>query len=345
MPGRDIIVIGASAGGVEALTTLVRGLPADLSAAVFIVLHIPPQSPSLLPSILSRSGPLSAAHPRDGDPIRAGQIYVAPPDHHLLIEQGRVRVVRGPKENRHRPAVDPLFRSAACIYGQRVIGVVLTGSLDDGTAGLQAIKTRGGIAVAQAPEDALYPSMPRSAVENVAVDYCLPMAQMASLLAELANNPVADEESYPVPREMELESRIVGMDMAALQSEERPGLPSAFSCPECNGVLYELHDSDLVRFRCRVGHAFSVESVFAEQAEALETALWVALNTLEESASLGRRMAQQARERGHMMLVRRFESKARESEQRAATIRQVLVRDDPITGLAEIEETSGDAVA
>lgn len=339
MAGHDIIVVGASAGGVEALMTLVRDLPAELPAAVFIVLHIPAQSPSLLPSILNRAGSLIAAHPEDGANIEYGRIYVAPPDHHLLIEEGRVRVMRGPKENRHRPAVDPLMRTAARAYGPRVVGVILTGSLDDGTAGLQAIKTRGGVAVVQDPDEALYPSMPRSAIENVAVDYCLPLSEIVPTLARLANEEAADEAGFPVPRGMELESRIVGMDMDALQREERPGTPSVFSCPECNGVLYELHDGDLTRFRCRVGHAFSAETMFAEQAEALETALWMALNTLEESASLSRRMMENSRERGHEMIARRFEDKVREAEQRAEVIRQVLMKESLVVAPSEIDRS------
>lgn len=335
MAGHDIIVVGASAGGVEALTTLVRDLPANLPAAVFIVLHIPAQSPSLLPSILSRASQLIAAHPEDGARIEHGRIYVAPPDHHLLLEEGRVRVVRGPKENRHRPAVDPLMRTAARAYGPRVVGVILTGSLDDGTAGLQAVKTRGGVAVAQDPDEALYPSMPRSAMENVAVDYCLPLAEIAPMLVRLASEPSADDASFPVPRGMDLESRIVGMEMDALQNEERPGTPSVFSCPECNGVLYEMHDGDLTRFRCRVGHAFSAETMLAEQAEELETALWMALNTLEESASLSRRMMQNSLERGHAMIAQRFEEKVREAEQRAQVIRQVLLKDPLVVAPSE----------
>lgn len=340
MAGHDIIVVGASAGGVEALTTLVRDLPVDLPAAVFIVLHIPAQSPSLLPSILNRAGPLTARHPQDNAPIEHGRIYVAPPDHHLLIDGDRVRVMRGPKENRHRPAVDPLMRTAARTYGPRVVGVILTGSLDDGTAGLQAVKTRGGIAVVQDPHEALYPSMPRSAMENVAVDYCLPLAEIVPTLVRLASEPAPDEASFPVPPGMELESRIVGMDMDALHNEERSGTPSVFSCPECNGVLYEMQDGDLTRFRCRVGHAFSAETMLAEQAEELETALWMAMNTLEESASLSRRMMQNSRERGHTMIARRFEDKVREAEQRAEVIRQVLMKESLVVAPSEIDKAS-----
>lgn len=330
MPGHDIIVIGASAGGVEALSKLAVQLPEKLPASLFIVLHIPAQGPSLMPDILSRAGPLPATHPVDGEEIRRGHIYVAPPDHHLMLEQGHVRIVRGPRENRHRPAIDPLFRSAAIAYGTRVVGVILTGSLDDGTAGLWAIKQRGGVAVVQDPEDALYPSMPNSALTHVQVDYRLPIAEMGATLVHLANQPAPEEGVYPVPEDMEQETQYTEMqDEDTLASNERLGTPSAFSCPECGGVLWELQNGDLVRFRCRVGHAFSIESVMAAQTEQLEAALWTALKTLEESASLSHRMAQRAHNHGREWLARSFQQQAHNAEQRAITIRQVLRKDEP----------------
>ena len=175
MAGHDMVVVGTSSGGVEALMELCGGLPEDLPAAVFVVVHFPEGAPSVLPSILNRAGPLKAVHPEDGDPIENGRIYVAPPGLHLLVERGRVRLVRGPRENLHRPAVDPLFRTAAVAYGPRAVGVVLTGARDDGTAGLLAIKRRGGVAVVQDPDDALFSGMPQSALEYVDVDYCLPL--------------------------------------------------------------------------------------------------------------------------------------------------------------------------
>lgn len=330
MPGHDIIVIGASAGGVEALRTLVHRLPRNLPAAVFVVLHVSPQGPSLLPQILERAGPLPARHAEDGAPIEPGCILIAPPDRHLLLEPGRVRVVRGPKENRHRPAVDPLFRSAARAYGPRVIGVVLTGALDDGTSGLHAVKQRGGLAVVQDPSDALYPSMPQSALNHVAADYVVPLVELGALLAQLVATGADDEGAYPVSDDLKYEDGISKLDPAALASDDRPGEPSIFSCPECGGVLYEIHEHELARFRCRVGHAFSVESMFAEQSEALEEALWTALNTLEESAALARRMARQAREQNRDWLATRFAQKEREAEQRAEVLRQVLLNDDGI---------------
>lgn len=338
MPGHDIIVIGASAGGVEALVTLTRSLRRNLPAAVFVVLHIPAQSPSLLPDILNRAESLKAVQAKDGMKIEHGHIYVAPPDHHMLVERGKVRVVHGPKENRHRPAVDPLFRSAALAYGPRVIGVILTGSLDDGTAGLLAVKRRGGIAIVQDPDESLYPGMPMNALANVEVDYTLPLFSIGPLLGQLAIKPAKEEGGYPVSEDMEKETKQSEIDLSIMHNNEHVGTPSAFSCPECGGVLWEIQDGDLLRFRCRVGHAFSVESVFAEQSEVLEEALWVALKTLQESADLAQRMARQAHQRGQEWLARRFDQKLHDAEQRAAIIRRVLLKDDPAVEVAEQEE-------
>jgi two-component system, chemotaxis family, protein-glutamate methylesterase/glutaminase len=338
-----MIVVGASAGGVEALITLVRALPADLPVAVCIVLHLPAQSPSMLPSILERAGQLPAVQSRDGMAIEYGRIYVAAPDHHLLIERGRLRVVHGPRENRHRPSVDPLFRSAAIAYGPRVLGVILTGALDDGTAGLHAIKQRGGVAIVQDPDEALYPSMPRSAIENVAVDYILPLAEIAPLLARLAHQPVDEQAAPAVPDEMAQEIKVTEMDIKMMTGDDHPGIPSPFSCPECGGVLRELRDDKLIRFRCRTGHAYSPESVLAGQSEVLEEALWVALKTLEEHVSLSRRLRHQARDRGHTRIAARFDERVRDAEQRIAVIRQVLINNQPMatTEMLDAETPAG----
>jgi two-component system chemotaxis response regulator CheB len=339
MPGHDIIVIGASAGGVEAISQVIRDLPADLPAAIFVVLHLPPQAPSLLPHILTRRGDLPAVHPADGDAIRQGQIYVAPPDQHLLVKKGRVRVIRGPHENRHRPAVDPLFRSAALAYGARVIGVVLSGVLDDGTAGLLAVKQRGGIAVVQSPEDALYIGMPASAIENVVVDHVLPAAEIGGLLDRMARRQVEKEGAVAVSDEMKGETDLAEIDTDRMREEEHPGTPSAFACPDCGGSLWEMREGELLRFRCRVGHAYSANSLLSAQSDTLDAALWTALRALEESASLARRLAERAGRRGHALSVAQFEAQAREAETRAEVIRRVLLKEalDP----APVPEADG----
>lgn len=303
---------------------LARSLPPDLAAAVFVVIHIPAASPSYLPEILNRNGPLPASHPLDGEEIERGRIYIAPPDHHLLIERDRTRVVRGPKENRMRPSVDPLFRSAAYAYGTRVVGVILSGTLDDGTAGLLAVKRRGGVAVAQDPRESLYPGMPQSALDNVSVDYCLPLAGIAPLLARLAVTPAKDDAVYPISEILQTETRIARLEEGQMEDVERIGKLSAFTCPECRGALWELHDGELLRFRCHVGHAYSAESLVADQAEELENALWAALRSLEENAALSRRMAERARERNHHVSLAQFEENAQQVEKHAAIIRQVL---------------------
>lgn len=336
----NIIVIGASAGGVEALSVLARELPAGLPAAIFMVLHIPAHSPSMLPSILSRVGQLPAIQPTDGMAISPGCIYVAPPDHHMLLERGYIRIVRGPRENHHRPALDPLFRSAARSYGPQVAGVILTGMLDDGTAGLLAIKQRGGIAIVQDPKEALYPSMPRSALEHVPVDHCLTLSEITTLLVELAHASLPEQGATHVPDDMEQELSVTTMDLAAMTNDDHPGTPSAFSCPECGGVLWELNDGNLIRFRCRTGHAYSQESMLAGQAETLEEALWVALKTLEESLSLSRRLGRQARERGQSLVAERFQERAHDVEQRIAVLRQVLIQDAPLANNLDMPSAS-----
>ena len=223
MPGHDIITIGASAGGVETLISLVRGLPFNLPAAVFVVVHFPPHSPSLLPDILNRNGSLPAGHAQHGELIQTGRIYVATPDYHLLVRRGAIHIVRGPRENHCRPAIDPLFRSAALAYGPRVIGVILSGTLGDGTAGLFAVKEQGGIAIVQDPQDALFPEMPHNAMFYVQCDYVVPLADLADLLVRLSHEPV--EEISMVSSDMEKESAVAEIDMATIENQEKPESP------------------------------------------------------------------------------------------------------------------------
>ena len=329
--GHDILVVGTSASGVEALNSLIRGLPADLPAAVFVVMHLAEGAPSVLPSILNRAGQLEAVHPEDGDPVKYGRIYVAPPNLHLLLENGTIRLTRGPKENRHRPAVDPLFRTAVRAYGARIVGVVLTGTLNDGAAGLLAIKQRGGVTVVQDPKEARFPNMPESALQYVDVDYCLPVDEIAPLLSSLSRKPAKEKGAYLVPDEMEYESKVAGLDSTVIDSDEHPGKLSAFSCPECAGPLYEIRDGELIRFRCRVGHAYTAESMLEEKSEVLENALYLALNTLEESARIAERMADRSRGHGRNRVGARFEERAREAKEQAAVIRQILTEGKPET--------------
>jgi two-component system chemotaxis response regulator CheB len=332
MATHEIVVVGASAGGLEALQKVVGGLPEDFQAALFVVLHLSPHSRSVLPTLLERAGKLPASHPIDGEEIRAGHIYVAPPDHHLLVERGRVRTSRGPKENRFRPAVDPLFRSAAYAYGPRAVGVILTGALDDGTAGLWAVKDRGGVAVIQDPKEAMFPSMPQSAQAYVDIDYCLPLAEIAPLLVRLSSEPAAEDRgAYPFLEQLEIETRISMQDKAFEAGVFKLGQPSLFTCPECHGSLLQLNNGNLLRFRCHTGHAFSANSLLAELTESVEETLWSTLRAIEESVLLMRHMAEHLHEANDVDTAERFLQKAEEAQQRTELVRKAVLRHETLS--------------
>jgi two-component system chemotaxis response regulator CheB len=301
MPAHDIIVIGGSAGGVEALQKLVHQFPPHLPAAVFVVLHLSPRSKSFLPEILSRAGKLPARHPENGEPIATGHIYVAPPDHHLVIEREHIHLGLGPKEQHQRPCINVSFRSAALAYGERVAGVVLTGTLDDGTAGLWEIKRRGGVAVVQSPEEALFPSMPLAALREIEVDYTVPIGRMGTLLAQLAEG-----EGEHVPFE-------VG------KRDMEPTLTD-LTCPDCRGTIWEVPRGNGSEFRCRVGHAYSAKSMLAEHYAAQEKALYAAIVALEEGSSLADRLADRLGADTSQPLRR----EARDREAEAETLRKLL---------------------
>jgi two-component system, chemotaxis family, protein-glutamate methylesterase/glutaminase len=320
-----IVTIGASSGGIEALNAIVAALPADLRASLFVVLHVPAQSKSYLPEILSRAGSLPAAHATEGEAILPGRIYVAPPDFHLLLRDGHVRTVRGPRENNHRPAIDPLFRSAARAYGSRAIGVVLSGLLDDGAAGLIAIKRAGGVAIVQDPTDALFPDMPRNALAAVPVDYCIPKVEIPKTIVTLTNQSLPEEQNKRMTDEMSKETDIVAMSEEAIEDKDKPGTPSVFGCPDCGGVLWELQDDKWLRFRCRVGHAFSAEGLLGSQGQDLDQALWNAFRVLHENAALARRLADRARKNNQRSLVEKFDKRTREAERQAELIRDLLM--------------------
>ena len=328
MTYRDILVVGTSAGGVETLSRLVSKLSPDLPAAMFITMHFPAQGISVLPRILSRAGPLSALHPEDEDPIEYGRIYVAPPDRHLLIYREGMRLVRGPTENGNRPAIDPMFRSAAVAFGRQVIGVVLTGNLDDGTAGLLAIKRRNGLAVIQSPEDAMFPSMPASAMQNARADHVVPIDEMAALLERLVREPIPD--AVPVRAfardEDSRENAYSAFDLDMIENpEQHPGEPSTFGCPDCGGTLWRIRDGDLIRYRCRVGHGWTGEALIERQEASLDTALWTALRALEESVTLNNQLAGRFEKRGVAKMASRYRDNARLALERADVIRDVIM--------------------
>lgn len=323
MPTRDIIVIGASAGGVSALRRLCAGFPEDLAAAVFIVQHISPTARSVLPQLLDRAGPLPASTPTDGQAFAHGQIYVAAPDHHMLLRPDRILMRRGPHENRTRPAINPLFRSAALTFGSRVVGVVLTGLLDDGTEGLIAIKAADGTSMVQDPDDADWPAMPRNAMARDHVDYVVPLERMATLLAEIARQPAGP--SSPLPPEYAAEDRIAAQEFAVMERDiETPGTASPFACPDCGGVLNQIDRGSEERFRCQVGHAFTPLGLAEAQNAELERALAVAVRTHRDRIRLFRRMEAKAEARGLTRAVASWKQACAEAEQMIAALEQTM---------------------
>ncbi|MBZ9749775.1 chemotaxis protein CheB [Deinococcus sp. HMF7604] len=296
MVSAPIVVVGASAGGIEALQALVAGLPHDFPAAVCVVLHLNASTPSALPDILSRAGPLPAHHPSDGEAIRPGCIYVAPPDHHLLVDGDRLGIKKGPKESRFRPAVDALFRSAAHTRAPNVIGVVLSGVLDDGTSGLWNIKRLGGLAVVQDPAEAAFSDMPRHALEQVEVDYQARARDMGALLARLIR------DSAPAQTEVDMSEQERGrLKMEVQMAAEGPESPASvgrlgpytpFTCPECHGAMVQIQEEEALRFRCHTGHGYTAHALLAELSESIEDKLYQTQRVMEESFLLLERLGQ-----------------------------------------------------
>jgi two-component system chemotaxis response regulator CheB len=336
-----IVVIGASAGGIETLELLAGGLPQDFPAALFVVVHLSPDSPGALPGIIARAGKLPTMAAQDGAAIRPGHIFVAPPDHHLLLEPGRIRLTRGPRENRFRPAIDPLFRSAAYAYGPQVFGVILSGTLDDGTAGLWAIKDRGGVAIVQEPTEALYASMPLSALKFVRVDYRLPVVEIARLLDRLTREAVADKGAVAMseamqpgaippdaarPDALQIETEIALEANPLAAGVMTLGPPSPYTCPECNGVLMQLQEDGILRFRCHTGHAYSVGTLLAGISDSIEKTLWNAVRTLEENMLLLRHLGHHAEGQHDETLARRLALKAQIAEDQVQIMRQLAQR-------------------
>jgi two-component system, chemotaxis family, protein-glutamate methylesterase/glutaminase len=295
-----VVAVGGSAGSLGALQQLVCDLPEDLPAAVFVVTHITPDSVSAMPHILSRSGPLFATHAIDRAPVAPSRIFVAPPNHHLTLEGNIMRVVLTAKENGQRPSIDVLFRSAAASYGPLACGVLLSGTLDDGVEGLRAIRAAGGATLVQDPSDALFGDMPRNAIHANAVDCVIPAKQLAQTVADSVRRSLHEPD------------------------ERESGKPSAFTCPDCGGTLWELENRDSLRFRCRTGHAYSANSMLSLQRDDLEGSLWISVRVLQERCDLLRRLSGRANERQDRHTAERFERQAQEVQDAAIKIRQTL---------------------
>lgn len=333
MAKRDIIVIGASAGGVYALKDLVTSLPADLKASIFVVMHVSPHAPSFLPDILTSAGPLPAIHPKDGELVQPGYIYIAPPDHHLLIEFDQVLVKKGPKENRFRPSIDALFRSAAYTHGPRVIGIVMTGMLDDGTSGMWSVKRLGGITIVQEPDEAMYPSMPDNVLDNVEVDYRLPVTDMAALLAGLTNETVSVKTKLPEEEDhlMETEVNIAAQDSAFDLGILDLGELTPLTCPECNGALVSIKEGKLIRYRCHTGHAFTASSLLAETTKVVEDSFWKAIRSLEETIILLEQSGKQFATGGNHAAAEQFFEKANETRVRARKAHEMAFQQEKLS--------------
>ena len=326
MPQHDVVVIGGSAGSLEPLTNIVERLPAGFDASVLIVTHTA-AADGALPQILSRVSALPAAFARDREPLQRGRIYVAPPDFHLIVAESAVRVVHGPRENGFRPAIDPLFRTAARELGPRVVGVVLSGALSDGTYGLGLVKQHGGVAVVQDPAEADFESMPRSALGVVDVDYVLSAAEIAVTLIRLsqtvAQRPRLHEEPI-MPRSDDLEPQLTTTTTQVAEMEDRFGSASALTCPDCGGALWEVQESRVLRYQCHVGHQYAPDSLEAKQRDAVDTALWSAVRVLEEHAELKTRMAKRAADNGLEAVSQGFVQGASDADTQAQRIRALL---------------------
>jgi two-component system chemotaxis response regulator CheB len=330
---RDVVVMAASAGGIEVLRGLLSRLPANLPASVLVVLHISASSGGALASILDRSGPLRAAAARDGEPLLPGRVYVAPPDHHLLIRDDQIELSRGPRQNGHRPAADPLFSSAAAAHGRRVIGVVLSGTLDDGAAGAAAIERSGGLVIIQDPAESAYPGMPQAALAATSHAHVLSLPEIASMIVRECQQSVTagggtSSPGHPGAANLSGQAAHLGEMLAgpASVTDEPPGEWSGLSCPECGGPLNYSPQIEPGRYECRLGHGWSPASLLDGHSSAVEQALWIAALRLDERARLTGTMAEEADKRNHPLSATRFREASREAEKALIVIRELLER-------------------
>ncbi|ALW86370.1 chemotaxis protein CheB [Hymenobacter sedentarius] len=331
---RDIVVIGASSGGVSALLELVKTLPADFPAPIFVVQHVAPDSPSILPQLLSAVSALPAKHPHNGETFQPGIIYVARPDHHLLLEGDKVLVTRGPKENRFRPSIDALFRSAAYTFGPRVIGVVLTGYLDDGTSGLWSVQRMGGLTIVQDPADAQSPAMPTNALEFVKADYIVPLAELGTLLVRLTLQAAPAKTHLPAAEldllqvELTIAKQGGGFELGIIDK----GKPTPFTCPDCHGALTQLMEGKLIRYRCHTGHAYSLSALLGEVTASVESMLYQSMRGLEETKMLLQSLGQHFLEDKQDAVAQLFFHKADETGRQARVVYESILRHESLSG-------------
>lgn len=342
MPGHDIILIGGSAGSIPALLELVSGLPPDLPAAICIVIHVSPLSTTQLPTIISRKSSLPASVAEDGETIVPGHIYVAPPNYHLLVRDGKVELNLGPRENRVRPAIDPLFRSAARAYRQRAVGVVLSGTLGDGSTGLMVLKGYGGVTIVQDPAEAMFNSMPLNAMRYTEIDHVLPVAQIAPLLVRLVQENKQEEEggSKVTTANIEEINPVIQQDLQEQEQNRRNGQIAVVSCPDCGGVLWQIDEGRVVRFQCHVGHAWTPDILLIQKTEELENALWSCVRMLTEKAILTRQRGTQVRQNGDEARANQIDEQAELDERNIKLIRDLILQAsaNPMNETLKVEE-------
>lgn len=328
MADRDILAIGTSAGGIEALLYLAKQLPSDFPAAILVTIHLPSWRRSAFGEVLTRAGRLPAAFADHGDVIRKGRIFIAPPGRHLLVEGKILALGSGPRENNARPAIDPMLRSAAVCCGHRTIGVVLTGTLGDGASGLWAVNQCGGVTIVQHPQDAAFPEMPVAALTRSKPHHIAPLADMPALFERLVRQPAG--EPVPVPPNLQYEVAVARGGESSMSKMDQIGRRSVLACPDCHGVMWEIDEADLVRYRCHVGHAYSEDTMSVALDENVRRALASALRALEEQLALADRLHRQSVQRGHRFAAEHWADRKREFEAEADVVRKAIRRADEI---------------
>jgi two-component system chemotaxis response regulator CheB len=328
MKKRDIIVIGTSAGGLNALKQLIKSLTPTLEITLLIVIHTSARSPNMLKEILQKNSSFPIINPTNGQIIRRNHIYLAPPNFHMTVNKGHIFLNSGPRINHSRPAIDPLFRSVALQYGARVVGIILTGMLDDGTAGLEVVKKQGGLTIVQHPEDAEYPEMPRNALASVKVDHCSTLPEIALLIAKVTATPVKSKLKF-ASHKMQIETKSNTTDITSTAELNHVGKISSFTCPECHGTLWEIKENNkkILRYRCRIGHAFGSKSLLAAHDETLENILWAAVRTLEENAELSHRLAARV-SKTNIHTTSFFSYKAKIAQQNVKKLKKILLHNE-----------------
>ncbi len=323
MACHDIVVLGASAGGIEALKAVISGLPQDLPAALFAVIHIGGQSENLLAQNLARSTALRVKTVEGDEPIERGLLLVARADHHLLVLEDRVQITRGPRENLWRPSIDVLFRSAAVAHGPRVIGVILSGLLDDGSVGVVAIKRCGGIALAQEPNEATFPDMPAAAIRTGCIDHVLPIQEIGPMLARFVERPA--DSATPIADDLKLEADIAATGRSTRALQDKLGELSPFTCPECGGPLWK-QGGGVLHFRCLIGHGYTANALLDAPGQDVDSTLWVAVRQFEQRSQLQYEMAEEQTASGHLPRAAYYQQRAVEMQAHAQVLRALLLK-------------------